>query len=85
MLAMIDSGADFKLGPPRLAMDLGNQLVPHNDSRCIGTAHTESKLVISGWIFPVGFTGPILISTVQLQRHGVGVYRPPHVMRLSAY
>ena len=84
---MIDSGANVNLGPPRLVTDLGLQLVPHTDSRRIGTAHTDSKLVISGWIFPVGFTGPIaivtdcshiLVSTVQLQLHGMGVYMPPH-------
>ena len=87
MMAMIDSGANVNLGPPSLATDLGLQLCPHIDTRQIGTAHSNSKLVILGWIFPTGFTGPIaivhncthiLISTIQLQSHGMGVYMPPH-------
>ena len=55
MMAMIDSGANVNLGPPSLATDLGLQLCPHIDTRRIGTAHSDSKLVILGWIFPTGF------------------------------
>ena len=81
--AMIDSGANVNLGPVWIAEALGLQIVPHTDTRQIGTANSAATLVIKGWIFPCGYTGPIaivdnaafiLLSTSQLQQHGMGIH-----------
>ena len=84
--AMVDQGANVNLGPVRLAKALGLQIVPHTDGRKIGTADEDGQMEILGWIFPRGYTGPIavvkkaaylLLSVIQLQKHGVGVHCPP--------
>ena len=84
--AMVDLGANVNLGPVRLARVLSLTVVPHIDGRKIGTADTEGHMVIVGWIFPCGFTGPIalvekaafiLLSVIQLQKNGMGVHCPP--------
>ena len=84
--AMIDGGANINLGPRRLAKALGLVIVPHVDGRRIGTADTTGHMVITGWIFPRGFTGPIaivdkaaytLLSVSELQKNGMGANCPP--------
>jgi len=84
-LVMIDSGANVNLGPKWLVSALGLVLVPHSDSRKIGTAKEADLLVILGWIFPYGVTGPIaivdecpyiLLAVIQLQAHGMGILFP---------
>ena len=79
--AMIDSGANLNLGPSRLAKALRLEIVPHVDARRIGTADTKGHMVIIGWLFPRGFTGPIaiveratytLLSVSELQQYGIG-------------
>lgn len=47
-LAMVDSGANVNLGPKSLARALGLVMVPHADSRRIGTAKSADALVILG-------------------------------------
>ena len=47
-LAMIDSGANVNLGPKWLTKALGLVMVPHTDSRKIGTAKVADSLVILG-------------------------------------
>ena len=83
---MIDSGANVNLGPVQLAKSLGLPIVPHTDGRKIGTADSGAELIIVGWIFPRGYTGPIalvkgaafiLFSVIQLQANGMGVHFPP--------
>ena len=85
-IGMIDSGANISLGPLILADILGLQMVPHNDSRKIGTASESGTLIIVGWIFPRGYTGPIalvhgakyiLFGVSQLQKNHMGVRFPP--------
>jgi hypothetical protein len=84
--AMIDGGANINLGPRRLVKALGLEIVPHVDARRIGTADATGHMVIAGWIFPRGFTGPIaiveraaytLLSVSELQKNGMGVNCPP--------
>ena len=83
--AMIDSGANVNLGPKWLVSALGLLLVPHTDSRKIGTAKSADLLDILGWIYPNGFTGPIaiveecpyiLLSVKQLQMKGISIVFP---------
>ena len=59
--------------------------MPHTDERKIGTAKAQGELVIIGWVFPRGYTGPIaivreglyiLLAVIQLQRNGMGVQFP---------
>ena len=78
---MIDSGANVNIGPPALADKLQLSIVPHTDKRGIGTAKSNGVLVIIGWIFPSGYTGPIaivkeaaftLLAVINLQRNGMG-------------
>ena len=85
--AMIDGGANLNLGPSHLAKALGLEIVPHVDGRRIGTADTAGRMVIIGWIFPRGFTGPIaiveraaytLLSVSELQKNGMGANCPPN-------
>ena len=84
--AMVDLGANVNLGPVRLAKALGLQIVPHKDGRKIGTADEDGKMEIVGWIYPNGYTGPIaivkkaayvLLSVIQMQKHGMGVNCSP--------
>jgi len=84
--AMVDLGANVNIGPLSLGRALGLQIMPHTSGRKIGTADTEGEMEIVGWIFPRGYTGPIamvtkaaytLLSVIQLQRNGMGVYCPP--------
>ena len=84
--AMIDGGANLNLGPRRLAKALRLEIVPHVDARRIGTADSAGHMVIVGWIFPRGFTGPIaiveraaytLLSVSELQKNGMGANCPP--------
>ena len=83
--AMIDSGANVNIGPPALADKLQLAIVPHTDKRGIGTAKSDGMLVIMGWIFPTGYTGPIaivkeaaftLLAVTNLQKNGMGVDFP---------
>lgn len=77
---MIDSGANISMAPPSLAEGLGLEIHPPLDNRKIGTAEkTGQRLVIEGWIYPDGYTGPIalvkdgflLLSTSQMQKRGM--------------
>ena len=92
-LAMIDSGANVNIGPKWLAKALGLMVVPHKDSRKIGTAKESDSLEILGWIFPYGVTGPIaivencsyiLLAVIQLQNHGMSVIFPEKECDASA-
>jgi len=84
--AMIDGGANLNLGPDCLAKALHLEIVPHVVARRIGTADTTGHMIIKGWIFPRGFTGPIaiveraaytLLSVSELQKNGMGANCPP--------
>ena len=59
IFGMIDAGANVSMGPPEVAMTLGETIHPPIDDRMIGTAGGDIKLVILGWIYPEGYTGPI--------------------------
>lgn len=85
--AMIDSGANVNVAPLSLVKTLGLPLMPHTDGRSIGTAKAQGELVIVGWIFPTGYTGPIaivrdgvfiLLSVTQLQQNGMSVQFPSY-------
>ena len=78
---MIDAGANVSMGPPEVATTLGEIIHPPIDDRMIGTAGGDIKLVILGWIYPEGYTGPIamvkdatflLLSVGQMQACGMG-------------
>ena len=84
--AMIYQGANVNLGPVQLARLLDLDIIPNVDGRTIGTADSDGVMVIIGWIFPRGYTGPIalvnnasyiLLSVIQLQKNGMGVHCPP--------
>jgi hypothetical protein len=82
---MIDAGANVSMGPPEVATALGETIHPPIDDRMIGTAGGDIKLVILGWIYPEGYTGPIamvkdaaflLLSVGQMQACGMGCEFP---------
>ena len=86
---MIDAGANVSIGPRQLATALGVTIHPPTDVRKIGTADKAGQLVISGWMYLEGYTGPIaivegaaflLLSTSQMQKHGMGVEFPADQM-----
>ena len=83
--AMIDSGANISMAPLAVAEALGLKIYPPLDDRTIGTAEKSGhQLVIVGWIYPRGFTGPIalvetgflLLSTCQMQCRGMSTEFP---------
>jgi hypothetical protein len=84
--AMVDLGANVNLGPVRLPNALVLIIISHIDGKMICTADLDGYMEYVGWIFPRGYTGPtalvkneayILLSVIQLQQNGMGVYFPP--------
>ena len=82
---MIDAGANVSIGTKELAVALGATIYPANDDLTIGTADKSGQLVIEGWLHLDGYTGPIavvrgaafiLLSTGQMQLHGMGTEFP---------
>ena len=63
--------------------------VPTSDGRHIGTAQKKGNIIIKGWIYPKGRTGPIalgegvvyiLLAVTQLQSNDIGVEFPPSLL-----
>ena len=77
---MIDAGANISMGSLEIALVLGAEIHPPTDDRKIGTAEkSQHQLVILGWVYLSGYTGPIaivnsgflLLSTCQMQKRGM--------------
>ena len=59
---MIDAGANISMGSLEIALVLGAEIHPPTDDRKIGTAEkSQHQLVILGWVYLSGYTGPIAI------------------------
>jgi len=82
---MIDAGANISMGSLAFALALGAEVHPPTDDRKIGTAEkSQHQLVILGWVYLSGYTGPIaivnsgflLLSTCQMQKRGMSTEFP---------